>query len=238
MLFRSPESWGTISFDEDFTYFERALTAGNPFSRIHFNLTPDQVTTNTEYLLTFNLILLGSGGGPSLHDISFRFNGNEFHTETELANPKKVEEIIRATAVNAVVGENIIELERTGGSAASWIQFDYIEASYREAVENPNQDTDGDGQTDADETSAGTNPQDPQSNFRVLGVSPSASGLEVSWSSVAGKRYILEYSASLPANTWQTITTTDSGGATTSFTDTDSGRTQAAAGYYRMRLAN
>ena len=129
-----PDTVGPVPADEDWTNFERALTSGNTFSRLHFNLTAAQVKTNSEYLVTVNLIGLGSAGGPSLHDISFRFNGNEFHKETQLGGPKLVEEIVRAPDVKAVAGENVIEFERTDGTGSSWIQFDYIELDYREVT--------------------------------------------------------------------------------------------------------
>lgn len=233
-----PNTVGFVPADEPFSNFERALTEGNPFSRIHFNLTASQVKTNSEYLLTFNLIGLGSGGGPTLHDIVFRFNGQEFHSETNLGNPKLIEQIVKAPEVQAVAGENVIELERTGSTSSSWIQFDYIQADYREVTANPNADSDRDGLTDAQESLAGTDPNNPQSNLRLLSLRPSASGVEVSWSSVSGKRYVLEYSPSLATGSWQSVSTLDSAGATTRFTDTDAGRTRAPAGYYRVRLSN
>jgi hypothetical protein len=132
-----PDPIGEVAADEPWTNFERALTSGNHFSRVHFNLTTAQVTTNSEYLLTFPLIQLGSASGQSSHDISFRFNGVEFRKETALANPKKIEQVVKAPEVKAVVGENIIELERTGGSGTSWIQFDYLQADYRENTAPP-----------------------------------------------------------------------------------------------------
>lgn len=233
-----PDPIGTVATAEDITLFERALTAGNTFSRIHFNLAADQVKTNSEYLLTFNLIGLGSGGGPSQHDISFRFNGVEFHKETALANPKKIETILKAPDYKAVAGENIIELERTGGTSSSWIQFDYIQADYREVTVNPNADSDGDHMTDTAEALAGTDPKDPKSNLHVLSVRHGTTGSEVSWSSVAGKKYLLEYSSTLAKDSWQTVTTLNSTGASTSFTDTDAGHLRAATGYYRIRLGN
>lgn len=233
-----PDPIGEVAVTEDFLNFERALTSGNTFSRIHFNLSADQVKTNSEYLLTFNLIGLGSGGGPSLHDISFRLNGIEFHTETELGNAKKIEETIKAADFQAVAGENIIELERIGGTGSSWIQFDYVEMSYRDVTADPNADADGDLMTDVHEGLAGTDPKDPKSNLRVISVLPGATSVEITWSSVAGKKYVLEYSPALAKGSWQTIATCDSAGATTSYSDTDSGRRQAATGYYRIRLSN
>ena len=189
-------------------------------------------------MLTFNLISLGSAGSSSLHDISFRFNGIEFHKETQLGNAKKVEEIVKAPDVKAVVGENVIELERTGGSGSAWIQFDYIEASYREAVVNPNADTDGDTMLDTSEALAGTDPKDPKSNLRLISAKSTSSGLVINWSSVAGKKYILEYSSTMAKGSWQTVATVNSGGTTTSYTDADSARNKAAAGFYRIRLSN
>jgi hypothetical protein len=132
-----PDTIGDVAVDEDPINFERALTDGNVFSRIHFNLAPSQVKTNSEYLLTFPLIQPGSVAGPSTHDISFRFNGTEFHKETGITSARTVEQIVKAPDVKAVAGENVIELERTGGSGSSWIQFDYIKAEYRENTGAP-----------------------------------------------------------------------------------------------------
>ncbi len=66
-------------------------------------------------------------------------------------------------------------------------------------VLDPNGDADGDGMSNAAEDLAGTNPLDATSLFRVLSIAPTGpSGARlITWSSVAGKRYQLEYSPSL-----------------------------------------
>jgi hypothetical protein len=172
-----PDPIGLVPADEDLKNFERALTSGNTFSRLHFNLSAAQVKTNSQYLITFQLFGLGSGGGPSLHDISFRFNGNEFHKETQLGSPKKVEEIVNAPDVKAVAGENIIELERTDGTASSWIQFDYIEMDYRELT--------------------------PQTAKPKMSVSRTGSNLTIQWSPTGGT---LESTPALSGKpTWTTV---------------------------------
>jgi hypothetical protein len=57
---------------------------------------------------------------------------------------------------------------------------------------DPNGDDDGDGMTNAAEDTAGTNPFDPKSVFRVTAVTPTS----VSWSSVPGKKYHLDMATS------------------------------------------
>ena len=55
------------------------------------------------------------------------------------------------------------------------------------------EDEDGDGQTNADEDVAATNPFDPASRFQVSQITmPDANNVTVSWSSVSGKKYQLE----------------------------------------------
>lgn len=60
-------------------------------------------------------------------------------------------------------------------------------------------DHDGDGQTNADEQAAGTNPLDSGSVFRVSGIVRSGGMVQVTFSSVAGYSYRLETSTDLDA---------------------------------------
>jgi hypothetical protein len=50
-------------------------------------------------------------------------------------------------------------------------------------------DDDGDGQTNAQEQIAGTDPQDAESLFRIVGISLANGVATVTWTSVAGKTY-------------------------------------------------
>jgi hypothetical protein len=95
-------------------------------------------------------------------------------------------------------------------------------------------DEDGDGENNADEDVAGTNPFDAVSVFRIVEVTrPGVSSITVTWSSVAGKVYQVE-KASSPVGTYapvgpaQTATV-----ATSSFTDTSGG---PAPQFFRVRI--
>ena len=130
---------GVLQADEDIVNFERAVTNGDKNNRIHFHLDSNDII-NAEYTLTVDLIGGGwwdatagaSGAGWGTHDVSANFNGVEVFAETEIIENRLVTAVFDASSVNAVAGENVIEITRTGGDSKGdgtdygWIQFDYI----------------------------------------------------------------------------------------------------------------
>jgi len=130
---------GVLQADEDIVNFERAVTNGDKNNRIHFHLDSNDII-NAEYTLTVDLIGGGwwdatagaSGDGWGTHDVSANFNGVEVFAETEIIENRLVTAVFDASSVNAVAGENVIEITRTGGDSKGdgtdygWIQFDYI----------------------------------------------------------------------------------------------------------------
>ena len=130
---------GLLQADEDIVNFERAVTNGDKNNRIHFHLDSSDII-NAEYTLTVDLIGGGwwdatagaSGAGWGTHDVSANFNGVEVFAETEIIENRLVTAVFDASSVNAVAGENVIEITRTGGDSKGdgtdygWIQFDYI----------------------------------------------------------------------------------------------------------------
>lgn len=77
---------------------------------------------------------------------------------------------------------------------------DGIPDSWEEAfdVDDPDGDPDGDGLTTLEEYLAGTDPTDANSSFEFIGLEVAeAGGVTLSWSSVAGKVYVVERSTSI-----------------------------------------
>jgi len=66
-------------------------------------------------------------------------------------------------------------------------------------------DPDGDGWANAQEFAGGTDPKDGGSFLRIVAVTQSGSDMLVSFSSVAGKTYRLEGSATLQSGSWSTV---------------------------------
>ena len=126
-----PDPIGVLAADEPTANFERAVTSGNPISRLHFNLNDIQASDDAEYKFTLDLNGIGSNGEPSIHDLTLRLNGNDFFTVEGIDSERIVEATVSGAVGEAVVGENVLEIERTGQSAGSWIQFDTIKAQFR-----------------------------------------------------------------------------------------------------------
>ncbi len=79
---------------------------------------------------------------------------------------------------------------------------DVWELLYNVSTVNPAADTDGDGQTDLDESTAGTNPFDASALLRVTSAVSTGSNVAVTWPSLTGKRYQLQNCTNLAAAAW------------------------------------
>jgi glucose/arabinose dehydrogenase/sugar lactone lactonase YvrE len=83
---------------------------------------------------------------------------------------------------------------------------------------DPNADPDDDGMSNIAEFWAGTDPTDPASVFKVVDVTLNGAGTRISWNSVLGKSYIVQYSSNLIS--WNTLGSPIPGnGSVVSFTD-------------------
>lgn len=101
-----------------------------------------------------------------------------------------------------------------------------------------NVDTDGDGQTDAQETAAGTSTTSGSDFFRVQSVVPTANNITIRFNSAANRVYSIEYSESLAAGVWQVVGTHTAGasGSLVEFIDTDIDRRSKPRGFYRIKV--
>jgi len=66
-------------------------------------------------------------------------------------------------------------------------------------------DSDGDGFTDLEEFQAGTDPLDPASAPGITSTDLIGSDVQISFSSVAGKQYLVERNQSFPTGPWSAV---------------------------------
>lgn len=95
-------------------------------------------------------------------------------------------------------------------------------------------DTDGDGALDGAEYIAGTDPRDASSLFRIVRISRVAGGVELEWTAVPGRRYVVERTASLAPADWQAVGEITSAGARQTWIH--SGGPGATTAFYRLKL--
>ncbi|MEN9676591.1 MAG: hypothetical protein RIS76_2487 [Verrucomicrobiota bacterium] len=125
--------------DEPPAAWERAHTAGDTTNRVHFILDSSQVTAQSSFRLSFELVFGGTsiGGvvqpGFAEHDIVVRFR-NSVGAATQLFSQRISRDTnivipFAASGVGATAGANTLEIVRTGPSVAGvyyWIQYDYL----------------------------------------------------------------------------------------------------------------
>ncbi|MGB6221583.1 MAG: hypothetical protein WBG04_11155, partial [Haloferula sp.] len=188
-----PSPIGLLVEDEELNHFERAITQSDPRNRIHFPL--DQATASSESLLTLTVDLIQGGAwtgvsqpGFGRHDIMIRFNGQIIETRDALSFDTTIRISMPATSFGAITGNNVLEIERTGGSEGGYIQFDYLKLEadtdgladgdndniprwYEETYglddgdpSDADLNSDGDSLDNLAEFLAGTNPTDPDTD--------------------------------------------------------------------------
>jgi regulation of enolase protein 1 (concanavalin A-like superfamily) len=101
-------------------------------------------------------------------------------------------------------------------------------------------DYDGDGMSNWAEYLAGTDPTNPDSNFRIVSLTAQGSDEQVIWTSVGGINYVVQAGSALgQTNAFQDLSSVlqsaDTGESTLSFVD-PGGATNGPARFYRVRL--
>lgn len=175
-------------------WFGRASTgpgAGGLLTGDTYLLEPTvQVTTDgvtwtsaahtSDYLTAFEGHAIGGGGNPD----------PSRNTAVFTLTPPRTD----------VVGVRIIG-EAGGTASLGFLGVFELEAESPTVIPS-DQDSDGDGQTDAAELIAGTDPNDPHSVFRILNAARSDNQFVVEWSSVPGRTYQVQVSSNLGADGW------------------------------------
>jgi hypothetical protein len=72
-------------------------------------------------------------------------------------------------------------------------------------VTDPNADNDGDGLTNYQEMLAGTDPRSGANRFQITLTAGNGGNIQITFRSVIGKTYRLEYRNDLIAGNWQTL---------------------------------
>ena len=94
-------------------------------------------------------------------------------------------------------------------------------------------DADGDGLTNLDEYRAGTDPRDSASTLRVTAINVNGAGAHVTFTSVSGKTYRLEYKDTITDPTWLLAVNNIAGQSGTT-TVLDSGAVGQLHKFYRV----
>lgn len=101
---------------------------------------------------------------------------------------------------------------------------------------DPNGDPDHDGVSNFAEFWAGTDPNDSSSVFKIVNASVNGNGTEISWNSVLGKNYLVQYSTDLVF--WTAAGSVIPGtGSVVQFTD-PAPLSQSGGRYYRVSIAD
>ena len=99
-------------------------------------------------------------------------------------------------------------------------------------------DADGDGQSNLAEYLAGTDPANPADALRVLATTGNGTDMTIRFTTVFGKRYVVERTGSLTAPAWTAVSTVLNGnGAPLTFTDSSAQAAGAGPFFYRVRVS-
>lgn len=178
-----------------------ARDSGIPYTDAGLNLT---LTLNsaTNYTLstgTTNVTgtLAAAGGAISRLVAENRNAGPDTPYNLYLGSMTHTRQLSDSGTVTTNAAVMTLSSETDGIDNGWWARYG-ISGSNRVAAN----DADGDGFTNAQEFSLGTDPMNPGSSFRTETMSRSGNSVILSWSSVSGKSYQVQKRASLSSGSW------------------------------------
>jgi fibronectin type 3 domain-containing protein len=180
---------------------------------------------------SYTILRSGSSGGYT--PVAGGTTTNSSYTDTGLASGTTYYYVV--TAANTLSGTSGIS---NAASATTYTAVQSWRLSNFGTVENTGNaadsaDPDGDGMTNAQEFTAGTNPNNPSSVFKVGSVAKSGSDMVVSFASVVGRSYRVERSDTLQSRSWTTVWDNIAGSAGV-VQVTDAGGASAGRRFYRV----
>jgi hypothetical protein len=119
-----PGPVGVVATDEPLTNFERAMTAGDPTDRVHFN-APQFLIDNPAIGLRLTIPTVSNDPGTATFDVLV--NGVNVGTFTENASSQTFYAEFLSGDVNLTTGDNVVTITRHADSTARWTQFDYLQ---------------------------------------------------------------------------------------------------------------
>jgi hypothetical protein len=146
--------------------------------------------------------------------------------------------IVNNARVSGVEVQKIGDVATDVDGLPDWWRLAYFDHATGQVVDNSRalDDADGDGKTNADEFTAGTDPTNPGSAFRITAITGNNGDLVISWITVQGKSYQLQR-ADTPdaAATWTDVGTvvTGTGGMVNV---PDPGALADARHFYRVKI--
>ena len=116
---------GSVASPEPLSDFEGAISTWDPTTRIHFQLSAPQAASTSQLRFYLYPIWSGYSNGRNFgsHTLTVKINGVTILNKT-FTFSQMLTAATNAISVNAVAGENVMELTRSGGVPDAWFSID------------------------------------------------------------------------------------------------------------------